>query len=415
VNGLKFALSVAQHAVFTHDARFRVIIAGRRFGKTFLCVIWLFVVAMRHPKCEVWYTASTYTEAKRIAWEMFKSLIPSVFIRKTNESELFLTLINGSIIRLTGREKGDSLRGVGLQAMVLDEFCVSEGNDKGYRTWTEVLRPMLADREGPAVFISTPKGFNWGYDLYQRGLDPDEKDWQSWQYTTLDGGRVSEEEVEAAKRDMDPRSFRQEFGASFESLSDLVYDYYDHKTHVSEDAEDDGSTIYVGLDFNVHPMTATLANDCSGDCVIFDAWEIPSSNTDEVAKELRIKFPDREIICCPDPSGKRRQSSAGGKTDFTILRDAGFEVMAPSKAPFVKDRINNTQAALKTADGVSHLTIHPRAKPLIKALQGLTYKEGTSVPDPKSNHIHITDAVGYLLWQQFNRVGHRLTQRKMGT
>ena len=412
-NALRFALSVAQHAIFTHLARFRVIIAGRRFGKTFLCVVWLFIVAMRHRKCEVWYTASTYTEAKRIAWTMFKDLIPDVFIRQVNEGELWIRLVNGSLIRLVGREKGDSLRGVGIQAMVLDEFCVQEGNDKGFRTWTEVLRPMLADTEGPAMFISTPKGFNWGYDLYQRGLDPTETEWESWQFTTLDGGRVSPEEIEAARRDMDPRSFRQEFEASFESLSDMVYDYYEAKGHVTDQAIDDESTIYVGIDFNVHPMTCVLANDAAGECVVFDAMEIPSSNTDELAEALLTKYPDREIICCPDPTGKRRQSSAGGKTDFTILKDAGFEVMAPTKAPFVKDRINNTQAALKTADGKSHVRIHPRCKPLTKALQGLTYKEGTSMPDPKSKHIHIADAFGYLLWQQFNRVGHRTIQRSM--
>ena len=412
-DAIDFQLSRPQHSIYVSDARFKVVIAGRRFGKTHLVCLWLFTLALRVVGCEVWYTAPTYKAAKRIAWKRCKAIIPSIFIRKTNESELTITLVNGSVIRLVGRENPDNLRGDGLAAMANDEFCVQEGNDDGLTTWNEVLRPMLADTEGPAMFISTPKGYNWGYDLWERGNDTDQGDWQSWQYTTIEGGRVSADEIEAAKRDLNPRSFRQEFEASFEALSEMVYDYYAAKTHVTTDAEDDGSTIYVGIDFNVHPMTCVLANDAAGECVVFDAMEIPSSNTDELAEALLTKYPDREIICCPDPTGKRRQSSAGGKTDFTILKDAGFEVMAPTKAPFVKDRINNTQAALKTADGKSHVRIHPRCKPLTKALQGLTYKEGTSMPDPKSKHIHITDAFGYLLWQQFNRVGHRTIQRSM--
>jgi hypothetical protein len=139
--------------------------------------------------------------------------------------------------------------------------------------------------------------------------------------------------------------------------------------------------------------------------LVLDALSIPDSNTDAMVDEIKRRYPGRAVIVCPDPSGKARKTSAtAGETDFTILRRAGFTVDAPSSAPPVRDRVNAVQALCGDAKGVRRLRVHPKAVALIRALDGLTYKEGTSVPDAKSPHIHITDALGYLVWQRFNRL-----------
>lgn len=186
-----------------------------------------------------------------------------------------------------------------------------------------------------------------------------------------------------------------------------VYSKFKNKQYpegnVDETIEDDEtSELLVGMDFNVNPMSAVVGIRAVDELLILAALEIPVSNTEEMADELKILYPDRHIVVVPDPAGRQRRSSAPiGQTDLTILERAGFEVRAPSGPPPVVDRINNVNQML-LADGIRRLRIHPDAKALIAALASLTYKEGTSQPNKKSGFDHITDALGYLCWQEFN-------------
>jgi hypothetical protein len=166
---------------------------------------------------------------------------------------------------------------------------------------------------------------------------------------------------------------------------------------------DSGAELLVGMDFNVNPMSAVIGVRAVDECHVLDALEIQTSNTEEMAGELKARYPNRRIIVCPDPAGKQRHSSSPvGQTDFTILQRFGFQVRAPLGPPLVVDRVNNTQAMLLAGEGRRRLRVHPRAEPLIRTLDGLTYKEGTSQPDKNLGLDHIGDALGYLLWQEFN-------------
>ena len=177
--------------------------------------------------------------------------------------------------------------------------------------------------------------------------------------------------------------------------------------NVDEGVQDTRAEILIGMDFNVNPMSAVIAVRAADECHVLDALEVKTSNTEEMAAELRSRYPSRRIIVCPDPSGKARKTSAPvGQTDFTILQRAGFEVRAPDAAPLVVDRVNNAQAMYRAGER-RRVRIHPRAQPLITALSNLTYKEGTSQPDKKSGFDHICDAFDYLLWQEFNVLERR--------
>lgn len=172
--------------------------------------------------------------------------------------------------------------------------------------------------------------------------------------------------------------------------------------NIDEEVEDTGGEILVGMDFNVNPMSAVIAVRAADECHVLAALEVETSNTEEMAAELRARYPNRRVIVCPDPSGKARKTSAPvGQTDFTILQRNGFEVRAPNAAPLVVDRINNAQAMYASGER-RRIRIHPRAQALITALSNLTYKEGTSQPDKKSGFDHICDAFDYLLWSEFN-------------
>lgn len=207
-------------------------------------------------------------------------------------------------------------------------------------------------------------------------------------------------------RGLDPDAYEHIWGGGyFLGGSGRVYSNFKNKPYpdgnIDESIHDTGAELLVGMDFNVDPMSAVVGVRAGDECHILAALEIRSSNTQEVADEIRARYPGRRIIVCPDPAGKQRRSSAPvGQTDFTILERAGFQVRAPSAAPPVVDRINNTQALLYE-NKRRRVRIHPDADALIVGLANLVYKDGTSRPE-KGKFDHICDALGYLLWEEFN-------------
>ena len=383
-------LTRPQFEVFDTNERFRVVVAGRRFGKTFLSIAELIDVAVPKAGSHCWYVAPTYKAAKEIAWDMLIARIPPEWIRKSNETALTLTLINGSTIALKGAEKPDNLRGRSLDFVVMDEFA-----DMRPEAWYEVIRPSLSDRQGSALFIGTPKGRNHFYDLWTQGADGN-PDWYSFQYTTIDGGQVAPEEIEAAKRDLDERTFNQEYNAQFVNYSGIIYYNFSREESVNRSA-DDGSMLHIGMDFNLDPMSAVVAIRDGSTLKIIDEIVMYGSNTDEIVDEIKTRFPSRQICVYPDPAARQRKTSAGGRTDLSILQNAGFAVKVRDKHSAIRDRINSVNARLKSADGQRHLVIDPRCKQVIKSLERQTYKEGTSQPDKDSGFDHMNDALGYLI------------------
>jgi len=180
--------------------------------------------------------------------------------------------------------------------------------------------------------------------------------------------------------------------------------------NLDESIEDTGGDLLVGIDFNVDPMSAVVAVRAVDECLVLAAIEIPGSNTEELAEEIMSRFPGRRYIACPDPAGNQRKTSAPvGQTDFTILKRAGFEVRAPSAAPPVKDRINNTNSMLfDKKTNRRRCRIHPSARVLRTGLGNLVFKENTSAPEA-GRYGHICAALGYLLWQEFPVVAPNTT------
>jgi hypothetical protein len=348
----------------------------------------------------VWYVAPTYRQAKQIVWRKLKNKLQDLrWAERINESELTIYLKNGSTIALKGADNADSLRGVGLDFLVMDEFA-----DIDEEAWYEVLRPTLADKQGGALFIGTPKGTgNWAHDLYMMPVEYPEQ-WSSYQYTTIDGGNVTEEEIQAARRDLDERTFRQEFQATFESYAGRIYYAFDRKQNVldiPDIAKYSMEVIYIGIDFNIDPVSAVIATRKGDDLYVFDEIRMYSSNTQELVAEIHSRYPKAKVWAYPDPAGHQRKTSAGGLTDITILANAGLVVKAPRHHTPVRDRINAVNARLCDSTGVRHLLIHPRCKYTIEGLERQTYKEGTSQPDKDSGYDHMMDALGYMVDYMF--------------
>lgn len=385
-------LTSAQQAIAESPARFRVCISGRRFGKTHLAIRELARNA-RHPNRNCWFIAPTYRMCKQIVWNNLKHRLQDLnWVSKANETDLSILLKNGSTISLRGADNPDSLRGVSLDFVVFDEFAFIDET-----AWSSVIRPTLSDRQGSALFISTPIGRNWAFDLYQRGLDVNEPLWESFQYTTLQGGNVPVEEIEAARRDLDARTFRQEYEATFEEYANRIFYAYDRTQNVREYTDPVPDIIHIGLDFNVGQMSGTIFAQQGNTIHAFDEIAMHSSNTTEVVEEIRTRYPRQKIFVYPDPAGSARKTSASGSTDHTILANAGFVVKAPRAHNPVRDGINAVNSKLCAADGSITFYIDPKCKKTIESLEKHTYKEGSSQPDKDSGYDHMSDAIRYYI------------------
>ena len=399
-NAPEINLRYAQGQVFNCDKRFRVLVAGRRFGKSYLSCIELLRGAIDRPGETYFYCAPTYRMAKDIAWKELKRLVPRLWIKSKNETDLRIELINGSTIELKGTENAMALRGRSLSGVVLDEAAFMDQD-----VWAEVIRPALADKQGWALFISTPDGTaSWFYDMWCFCGETERDDWQRWSFTTVEGGNVAPEEVEAARGQLDARTFRQEFEASFENLTGLVAVSFTDENIDKEVQDLHMMPLLIGLDFNVDPMAGICAvkhNDC---LYVFDEIMLTGGATtwDFAEEVIRRYGVDRRIIACPDPTGSARKTSGVGVTDHNILRRSGFTVMSPRSPWKIRDKITSINTALYDANGDRRTFIHPRCKELIKALRTLTYAPNTGLPNKNLGVDHAFDAFGYLCLQQFN-------------
>lgn len=320
---------------------------------------------------------------------------------KYEPSKRRVTWPNGSVATIYSSEDPDSLRGFSGDSAWLDElfkyknprevwdalqFGMREPADDLPRiciTSTPKPHPLLTELEElPTTRVTTGSSYQ-----NRANLDPN---WFAKILKAYEGTRLGDQEIHAKILD-------DIEGRVYYAFSKALYP----QGSVDDSIEDTGGEVLIGQDFNVNPMCSVIAVRAGDECLVIDALRVPTSNTEELASEYKRRFEDRKVIVCPDPAGKQRRTSAPvGQTDFTILERAGFEVRAPDAAPAVVDRENNTNALFSKGK----LRIHPRAKPLIDALSGLQYKEGTSIRDknPTLGYDHPCDALDYLCWQEFN-------------
>ena len=390
---MKIKLTKPQYEVSSCNKRFRVLISGRRFGKTYLCITEMMKYASK-PNQKIWYVAPTFKMAKEIAWSNLKEMLNQFnWIDDINETTMSIRIRKtNSVISLKGADNYDALRGSGLNFLILDEFA-----DIDKKAWFEVLRASVSDTLGEVLMCGTPKGYgNWSYEMYLKGKQDDQ--WGSYQYTTVQGGMVSKEEIEQAKQDIDIRTFRQEFEGTFENYAGSVYYNFHPVDSVIDCKIDWERPLHIGLDMNVDPMSACVTQIVKDKIYAIDEIVIYSSNTDEMCQEIRDRYGSKmQIFMYPDPACRQRKTSAGGRTDLSILQNAGFKVKVKHKHPAIRDRVNSVNAKLKDSKGTRHIFVSKSCKTMIKGLQRQIYKENTNIPDKEQGFDHMNDALGYLI------------------
>ena len=215
---LDFKLLKWQQEVFKDTHRFKVVAAGRRCGKSRLSAVTLLIEGLNCPDgSSVMYVAPTLGQARTIIWDLLHELGRPV-IKSSHVNNLEITLINGRKILVRGADNPDSLRGVSLTYLVLDE-CAFVKQD----VWEKILRAALSDKKGRALFISTPSGRNWFYDTFKLGQESSDDEWKSWHFTTQDNETIDPKEIEAAKRTLSSFAFKQEYLSSFDTSGADVF------------------------------------------------------------------------------------------------------------------------------------------------------------------------------------------------
>ena len=384
-------LKPAAAEILRSDAQVKVVFSGRRFGKTRLMLTAGIEECLKNTGAKVFYLAPSRKQAKDIAWADLKTMVPPSWLDRTYESQLALYFRNGSKLILAGADYADGLRGQAANLILADEFSyVSELQEM----WEGALLPMLGTTRGRVIFCSTPAGGgNFAAELWERASNT--PGWERWSFKSIDGGWIDETFVEEARATMDPLLWRQEFEASIESMLGAVYPDFGKK-NIAPTRFNPQERLVFGVDFNRTPFCGCIMQVQGDTLAVLKEYSLIDADTETMASAVRRDFPNFEILACPDPTGRRLQtSSAMGLSDHAILKRRGFLVRAP-KAPWsIRDKVAAVRLMIRDANNRRRLKVDPKCKRVIRSLSNLEYKAGASVPDPKSDHSHMADAVGY--------------------
>ena len=387
---INWHINAIRKEILSDSNRFKVLVCGRRWGKTVLSLMYL----MKDPfqaNERRWFITPTYRQGKMIVFPILRQMFQGFTGAKLNESEMSVVFYNGAELAVKGADNEHNLRGVELTKCVMDEMAYIKPH-----VWEEIVYPMLATTQGCALFIGTPNGYDTMYDLYSRGQsDPD---WKSWQFKTIDGGFVPADEIAKAKKTMDPVRFRQEFEASFETTGNRAAWNFDRNIHVKKAAEL-SSYKWWGCDFNVDYMSAVLACQYTdGTIHYYDEIRLKNSNTEEMARKMKAIEPNIEVY--PDPAGSAR-STTSNRSDHHILRDYGFVIRAKKAHPSHIDRLNALNRKLLDADGNVTMTVDHKCKYLIKDLEQVQRDKKGGIDKSQIELTHSLDACSYAIAYKF--------------
>lgn len=383
-------LTLPQSQIIADTHRFRVLVCGRKFGKTTTAAEEISACAFAKKDTRVMYIAPTLDDARRLMWNRIKKRFVDC-TEKTNDTRLELTVPTQdrgtSDIFLGSWEKVNNYRGDEFDFVVFDEVQEYRNFWTG---WQESMRPTLTPRKGTALFEGTPKGFNHLYDLFN--LQTEDPDWKSFHFTTYDNPHIPREEIESAQRLLTEDRFAQEYLADFRKTEGLVYKEFRRENHIiEEDIDDDELNIvktFGGVDFGfVHPAAAmSIKKTGSGKYVISDEWYKTGQTDAQIADYVAaLKWNE----CYPDPE------SAGGIEE---LKRRGVNVRDVIKG---KDSIRNGINVVRELLKSNRLFIHKSCRNLIWEFE--TYSYGDLKLNPKGNEVPIKenddalDAIRYAL------------------
>lgn len=370
-----------QVAVDLH--RFRVLCCGRRWGKTTVAIDQMKGRASIADS-RIAYIAPTYQQARDIAWEQLKNDCRQA-AESINESRLEIKLVNGSLIILRGWESIETLRGQKFNMVVLDEVAMMRNF---WIMWQEVIRPTLTDMKGEGLFISTPKGFNHFYDLFN--FQDKDEDYKSFHFTSYDNPFLPHEELNKAQKELTEDRFAQEYLADFRKTQGLVYKDFDRNKHTFNELPSNIQIVEVisGIDWGwTNPASAhKILKDSQRNYWVVEEYYKRQQTTSQIIETVASWRPNKVY---PDPAEPDRNEEA---------RRAGLNVREVTKD--VEARIACFQEVLKQ----NRFHIHTSCSNAIWEFE--TYSYPDKKPDHNENEApikendHAMDELGMVIYMQ---------------
>ena len=409
-----------QQDLWNSEARFIVLPAGRRSGKTELAKRKLILRALQFTAfSDGWFVfaAPTYPQAKRIFWADLKKLVPAWAVSRIFESELTIRLVTGTEITVLGMDQPERAEGRPLDGIVLDEYA-----DMKPTVWTQHIRAALSTigRPGWAWFTGVPEGRNHYYDLYTKALSDTTGKWEG--HTWKSAEILDPEEIEAAKGDMDALSYQQEYEASFVNFEGRVYHEFDRLIHAKKPLKYNPKLpLMFAFDFNVKPGVAVVCQEqmvtIKGfpteepvTCAIGEVWIPDNSNTPMVCRKLVYDWGHHrgDVLCYGDATGGARGTARVEGSDWALIEKtlrpefgSNLKMRYRRQNPKERSRINAMNTRIKAADGTMRVLTCPHTTPHQSAdLEGVKYVKGGAGEidkDADAMATHISDAIGYLI------------------
>jgi len=396
---LGFTPHEGQKFLYNTDYRFKVVVAGRRWGKSLGAARWAerFILV---PGTRGWVVSKTYDLTRKVIREIYKDLVVSMMhpaglqlVRNVQTGPILLEFPWGSTVEGKSAEHPESLLGEGLDWLVFDEFAKCKET-----VWDYYLRPTLTDRLGKALFISTPNGYNWGFNFYQRGNDPLFPEWGSFKSPSWANPHLPPEDLDEARRTISEAAFQQEYGADFTLMAGQVYKEFDESVHVYDDEVlelDPEWERYRSIDFGYENPFAALfiAVDEEERVIIYGEYYMRHRTVEKHAGWLNEEeeshgeeFPGYEYTTA-DPSGASARAT---------LLEKGIPTVAVRS-----DVLHGLEAVRQSLrlreDGTTGLLVSSRCVQTIREFNLYSYREDRLSEEPEKKHDHTMDALRYFI------------------
>jgi hypothetical protein len=408
-----------QQALIDSTARFNVVPAGRRSGKTEIAkrkIVYRsnMVDPAQWPDARFFAAAPTRDQAKAIYWQDLKALIAPRFLREApRETDLIIPLWNGADICVIGMDRPERIEGRPWNGGVLDEYANMKPS-----AWGENVRPALSDRKGWCDLIGVPEGRNHYYDVWKYAIGSGDPEWAGFTWYSAD--ILPPEEIESARRSLDELTFQQEYEGSFINFEGRAYYPFQEATHCAPLTYDRAQPLSLCFDFNVEPGVAVICQEqklpggAHGTGVIGEVHIPRNSNTPAVCRKLVSDWGRHEgkVRLYGDATGGARGSARVQGSDWDLIRAElrstfgdRAEYRVPLSNPPERSRINSVNTRLRSGDGTIRLMVDPAKAPnVVKDLEGVRLLAGGSGEiDKKADGrlTHLSDALGYYIVKEF--------------
>jgi hypothetical protein len=390
------------------------------------------------PNKNVYIIAPTYDQVTDIYYPLinYELRMEHHAIKSSKDLGRFI-FPNNVELRLLSYEAVERMRGKGAYFVVWDEVSSCKRGIDPKEAWQSIIQPAIMTRwsekralefgaksSGRALVISTPKGYNYFYEMYNyRENDPL---WKSYHYDYHESPFLDPVEIDSAALNMDPIKFASEYKASFAESGNSVFYCFDRTKHVDRnlpyfyppEGGEKGEDIHVNIDFNVGLQCSSAMAIRGKQAHILDEFK-GHPDTESLAISIKTKYPDHKIFAYPDPSGRARKTSAPvGRTDFSILESHGIRCLARQKAPPIVDSANAVNRKLLNAKGDIDIYVHPRCQGVIESLERTKWVDGnpdTAAIDKSDGVEHFSDGIRYGIEYLFPvTAGTKRTSRGFG-